>query len=69
MSSDGDMDAPTRVELVHSCAFCGELVPEGPDRAILHIALVPEKGGARFFSHLACLEQRLHWQAREIIRR
>lgn len=33
------------------------------------VSMVPEKGGARFYCHLACLEQRLHWRAKEVIRR
>lgn len=55
--------------LVHSCAFCGEIVDEGPDRAILHVSMVPERGGARFFCHVACLEQHLHPHAQDVIRR
>jgi hypothetical protein len=63
------MDSPARVVLVHSCAFCGQVVAEGPDRAILHVSMVPERGGARFYCHVACLEQRLHAGAREGFRR
>ena len=63
------MDTPDRVVSVHSCAFCGNAVPEGPERAILHVSMVPEKGGARFFCHVACLEQRLHPQSKDVIRR
>jgi hypothetical protein len=63
------MEPPDRIIVVHSCAFCGEAVPEGPNRAILHVSMVPEKGGARFFCHVACLEQRLHLRAKEVIQR
>jgi len=63
------MSAPDRVVLVHSCAFCGTVVAEGPNQAILHVSMVPERGGARFFCHVSCLEERLHILARDSFRR